>query len=85
MKIWPQLVDKVAREKEEVKNLAASFVVSDSWIWDLSWGLKSNSNILVRNYLFLMNYVTSEGALSYYQQLYVACYRVRLYAKNYYE
>ena len=27
--------------------------------------LKSNSNILVRNYFFLKNYVTSEGAVSH--------------------
>ena len=27
---------------------------------DLSWGLEINSNILVRNYFFLKNYVTSE-------------------------
>ena len=38
---------------------------------------KSNSNILVENYFFLENYVTSEGADShnalYYQQLSIAC------------
>ena len=37
---------------------------------------KSNSNIVVENYLFLENYVTSEGAVShnvlYYQQLSIA-------------
>ena len=55
---------------------------------DLSWGLEFNSNILVRNYFFLKNYVTSEGAVShnlYYQQLYIACYQVSFYAKHYFE
>ena len=41
---------------------------------------KSNSNILVRNDLFLKNCVTLEGAVShnvlYYQQFSVACYQV---------
>ena len=50
---------------------------------------KSNSNILVENYFFLENYVTSEGAVShnvlYYQQLSIACYQVSFYANNYFE
>ena len=50
--------------------------------------LQSNSNILVENYFFLKNYVTSEGAVShnvlYYQQLSIACYQVSLYVYNYY-
>ena len=45
--------------------------------------------IWVRNYLFLKNYVTSEGAVShnvlYYQQLSIARYQVRFYANNYFE
>ena len=45
--------------------------------------------ILVRNYLFLKNYVTSEGAVFhnvlYYQQLSVARYQVRFYANIYFE
>ena len=50
---------------------------------------KSNSNILVRNYFFLKNYVTSEGDVShnvlYYQQLSITRYQVRFYADNYFE
>ena len=50
---------------------------------------KSNSNILVRNYFFPENYLTSEGAVSqnvlYYQQLSVARYKVSFYANNYFE
>ena len=53
------------------------------------WGLEINSNILVRNYFFLENYVTSEGAVShnvlYYQQLSIARYQVSFYANNYFE
>ena len=45
--------------------------------------------ILVRNYFFLKNYVTSEGAVShnvlYYQQLSIARYQVSFYANNYFE
>ena len=45
--------------------------------------------ILVENYFFLENYVTSEGAVShnvlYYQQLSIACYQVSFYANNYFE
>ena len=45
---------------------------------------KSNSNILVENYFFLENYVTSEGVVSHnvlnYQQLPIACYQVSFYA-----
>ena len=54
----------------------------------LNWrGLKLNSNILVRNYCFLKNNVTSEGAhkVSYYQQLSIARYKVSFYAENYFE
>ena len=44
------------------------------------------SNILVRNYFFLKNYFTSEGAVThnvlYYQQLSIARYQVRFYANN---
>ena len=36
---------------------------------------KSNSNILVENYFFLENYITSEGAVSH----------VSFYAYNYFE
>ena len=51
--------------------------------------LKSSSNILVKNYFFLENYLTSEGAVShnvlYYHQLSITCYQVRFYANNYVE
>ena len=51
---------------------------------------KSNWNILVENYIFLENYVTSERAVSYivlyYQNLSIACYQeVSFYANNYFE
>ena len=50
---------------------------------------KTNSNILVENYFFFKNYITSEGALShnvfYSQQLSIACYQVSFYANNYFE
>ena len=56
---------------------------------DFKWGLKINSNILLRNYFFLKNYVTSEGAVShnvfYYQQLSIAHRQVSFYANNYFE
>ena len=46
-------------------------------------------NNRVRNYLFLKNFVTSEGAVThivlYYQQLYIAQYKVSFYANNYFE
>ena len=45
--------------------------------------------MLVRNYFFLENYVTSEGAVShnvlYYQQLHITRYQVSFYANNYFE
>ena len=66
-----------------------SCVLSDAWIWDLSWGLEFNSNILVRNYFFLKDYNTLEEAVSqnvlYYQQLSIARYQVSFYANNYFE
>ena len=51
--------------------------------------MKSNSIILVRNYFFLKNHITSEGAVYhnvlYYQQLPNACCQVSFYANNYFE
>ena len=45
--------------------------------------------IWVRNYLFLKNFVTYEGAVShnvlYCQQLSIACYQVSFYANNHFE
>ena len=45
--------------------------------------------IWVRNYLFLKNYVISEGAVFhnvlYYHQLSIARYQVRLFANIYFE
>ena len=90
-KIWTQLVVKVAREEWSTKkNLVAQPVCFQMpWIRDLSWGLEFNLNILVRNYFFLKNYVTSEGAVShnvlYYQQLSIARCQVSIYANNYLE
>ena len=68
-------------------------MLSDAWFRDLkikSWGLKSNSDIIVRNYFFLKNYVTSEGAIShnvlyYNQQLSIAGNQVSFYSNNYFE
>ena len=43
----------------------------------------------MKNYFFLENNVTSEGAVShnvlYYEQLSIACYQISFYAKNYFE
>ena len=43
----------------------------------------------VTNYLFLKNFVTSEGAVShnvlYFQQLSIARYQVSFYTNNYFE
>ena len=54
------------------------------WIRNLSRGLEFNSNILVRNYVFLKNCVTSDGVVShnvlYYQQLSIAHYQVGFHA-----
>ena len=45
--------------------------------------------IWVRNYIFLKNYVDSEGPVFhhvfYYQQLSINGYQVRFYANNYFE
>ena len=45
-----------------------------------------SDNILVRNYIFLKNYVTLEGAVShnvlYYQQLSIVRYQVIFHANN---
>ena len=60
-------------KKKTTQNFVAQIcVLSDAWyIW-------------VRNYLFLKNYVTSEGVfphnLVYFQQLSIAQYQVNLYA-----
>ena len=47
---------------------------------------KSNSNILVENYFFHENYVTSEGAVSHnvvnYQPLSIARYQVSFFANK---
>ena len=64
-------------------------MLSDAWIWDLSWGLQFHSKFLVRNYFFLKNNLTSEGALShnvlYYQKLSAARYQVSFCAKKCFE
>ena len=48
---------------------------------------KSNSGSFVENYLFLENYVSSEGAVShnvlYNQQLPITCYQEGFYADIY--
>ena len=61
--IWTQLVVEKWKKKHPCRR---SNVVSDALILrpQLSWGLEFNSNIFVRNYFFLKNYVTSEGAVS---------------------
>ena len=45
--------------------------------------------INMKNYFFLENYGTSEGAVShnvlYYQPLPITCYQVRYYANKYFE
>ena len=53
-----------------------------------SEAMKSNSNILVENYFFFKNYVTSGGAVSHnvlcYQYLSIVRYQVNFYANNYF-
>ena len=43
----------------------------------------------MRNYFFLKNYVTPDGAVSqnvlYYQQFSIACYQVSFHADGYFE
>ena len=52
-------------------------VLSDAWRTFTIW---------VRNNLFLKNLFTSEGAVSYYQQLSVARYQVKfVYANNHFK
>ena len=65
-----------------------SCALSDAWFRDLKfkfWGLEIK---FVENYVFLENYVTSEGAVShsvlYYQPLPITRYQVRFYANNYF-
>ena len=66
VKSLTQLVVVVARDDGRKNTLFAQVVCSQMpWIRDLSWGLFFNSNIQVRNYAFLKNYVTSEGAVSH--------------------
>ena len=67
-------------------------MLSDAWIRDLgSWGLLDS--ILVRNYVFLKNYVTLEGAVSHnvffffffwFQQLSIARYQPIVDADNFF-
>ena len=58
-------------------------------VQNLSWGLEFISNILVINYFFFKNCVTSEGAVSenvlYYQPLPITRHQVRFFANNYFE
>ena len=76
VKILTQLVVEIAREKW--RKINTSCVLSDAWIWYISLGLKISSNILVRIFLFLKNYVTSEEAVYHnYQHLFIARYQVR--------
>ena len=64
--------------------VAYIFMLSDAWD-KLHSGQKSfsDSNILLRNDLFLKNYVTSEGVVShnvlYYQQLSIAYSQISFY------
>ena len=61
-------------------NLTQIMCFQMPWFRDLSWGFEFDSNIIVRNYFFLKNYVTLEGAVShnvlYYQQLSIDRYQV---------
>ena len=53
------------------------------------WCTFNTFNILVRSYIFLKNYITSERAAShivlYYKQLSIARYQVSFYANIYFE
>ena len=75
---------------EEKNSLVTQVVCFQTpWIWDLSRGLEFNSDMLVRKYFFLKNYITSEGAVShkvlYYLQLSIARYCAIFYANNCFE
>ena len=69
--------------------------LKNSFTFKYHYFLDCNYNSMVylltalRNYLFLKNYVTSEGAVShyalYYQQLSIAQYQVSFYANNYFK
>ena len=61
----------------------------DVWFQVLDFGTSIKFKNLVENYFFVLNYVSSEGGVShnvlYFQQLSIACYRVKFYAYNYFE
>ena len=77
VKIWIQFVIEVAWEWWKKKSYL--YVLSDT---KKASGLMSfiDSNMSVRNYFFLKNYISSEGAVSYnvlyYQKLSIARYKV---------
>ena len=87
MKIWTQLVIKVAENNERRNTLAALLcVLSDAYKRFQAQGMLLFGG---RNYRFLKKYVSSEGADShnvlYYQQLSNARYQVSFYGNNYFE
>ena len=86
---WSSKLRDIIIEDKKKHPCRTSCVLSDAWFWDLIWGLELSSNASVRNYFFLPNYFTSEGAVShnvlYYQQLSIAHYQVSFYSNNYFE
>ena len=83
MKIWTELVIKVAREYRKKKNTIVAHI-SDAYM--KGFMSKVFTSIWVRDYLFLINYVTLEGAVSNhvlcYQQLFIARYQVSCFAEQ---
>ena len=85
MKIWTQLVIESASIEKKIP-LLHKFVILQM----PQQGFRPEVfTFLVRNYLFLKNYPTSEGAVShnvlYYQQLSIARYLISFYANNYFD
>ena len=82
--ISSKLQEKKREKKHPVCTTLCAFsrrkIKGSSWSRLIFW---------VRHYLFLKDYVTSEGAVSQnvlcYKQLPIACYKVSFYAINYFE
>ena len=75
-----EMRDTCNYERKKKKLVTQSCMLSDAWFQDLKfyiWGLEIK---FVKNYFFLQNYVTSEGAVSHivlhYQPLPITRYQV---------
>ena len=59
--IWSSKMEENNDRKKQ--SCRTSCLLSDAWNRDLCWGIEFSSHILVRNHIFLRNYVTSQGAV----------------------